>query len=166
MMKKMILTALLLVGFSIPAAAQNSIENLYCSDYHGYRVQIIPDSSARLIAEADISTYGVPQIRINPMQLKELSPNARAFAVGYACSNLTLGHLVRSVDNIYDHYDRVGNADCSVAAKLFYSGQVNKEGIDAIEEEINQMSREQWSHFPGPIRVVTLNEVCELKPMN
>jgi hypothetical protein len=27
----------------------------------------------------------------------------------------------------------VGNADCSVAAKLFNSGQVNKEGIDAIE---------------------------------
>jgi hypothetical protein len=31
--------------------------NLYCSDYHGNRVQIIPDSSARLIAEAGISTY-------------------------------------------------------------------------------------------------------------
>jgi hypothetical protein len=165
MMKKLILTALILIGFSTPVAAQNSIENLYCSDYHGSRVQIITDSSARLIAEAGISNYGVPQIRINPMQLKDLSPNARVFAVGHVCANLTLGHLVKAVDNIYDHYDRVRNADCSVAAKLFYSGQVNKEGIDAIENEINQMSREQWSHFPGPIRVVTLNEVCELKPM-
>ena len=164
-MKKLILTALFLVGFSIPAAAQNSFENLYCSDYHGYGVQIIPDSSARLIAEADISTYGVSQIRINPMQLKDLSPNARAFAIGHVCANHTLGHLVRPVENIYHHYDRVGNADCSVAAKLFYSGQITKEGIDAIEEEINQMSREQWSHFPGPVRFVTLNEVCELKPM-
>ena len=70
MMKKLILTALFLVGFSIPAVAQNSIENLYYSDYHGNRVQIIPDTSASLIAEAGISTYGVPQIRINPMQLK------------------------------------------------------------------------------------------------
>ena len=166
MMKKLILTALFLVGFSIPVAAQNSIENLYCSDYHGNRVQIIPDSSARLIAEAGISTYGVPQIRINPMQLKDLSPNARIFAIGHVCANLTLGHLVRAVENIYDHYDRVGNADCSAAAKLFYSGQVNKKGIDAIEEEINKMSREQWSYFPGPIRVVTLNGVCELKPMD
>jgi hypothetical protein len=166
MMKKLILTVLFLIGFSIPVAAQNAIENLYCSDYHGKRVQIIPDSSARLIAEAGISTYGVPQIRINPMQLKGLSPNARAFAVGHVCANLTLGHLVNAVENIYDHYDRVGNADCSVAAKLFYSGQINKEGVDAIEKEINQMSREQWSHFPGPIRVVTLNEVCELKSMN
>jgi hypothetical protein len=166
MLKNMMLTALFLVGFSIPAVAQNSIENLYCSDYHGNRVQIIPDSSARLIAEAGISTYGVPQIRINPMQLKDLSPNARIFAIGHVCANLTLGHLVRAVENIYDHYDRVGNADCSAAAKLFYSGQVNKKGIDAIEEEINKMSREQWSHFPGPVRVVVLNEVCELKPMN
>ena len=88
MMKKLILTALFLVGFSIPAVAQNSIENLYCSDYHGNRVQIIPDTSASLIAEAGISTYGVTQIRINPMQLKELSPNARGFTVGYVFTNL------------------------------------------------------------------------------
>ena len=88
MMKKLILTALFLVGFSIPAVAQNSIKNLYCSDYHGNRVQIIPDSSARLIAKAAISTYGVPQIRINPMQLKDLSPNARGFTVGYVFTNL------------------------------------------------------------------------------
>ena len=118
MMKKLILTALFLVGISIPAVAQNSIENLYCSDYHGNQVQK-PDSSARLNAEAGISTYGVPQIRINPMQLKGLSPNAKAFAVCLYCANLTLGHLVRVVDNIYDHCDRVGNADCLVAAKLF-----------------------------------------------
>ena len=166
MLKNMMLTALFLVGFSIPAVAQNSIENLYYSDYHGNRVQIIPDTSASLIAEAGISTYGVPQIRINPMQLKDLSPNAKGFAVGHIFTNLTQGHLVRAVDNIYDHYDRVGNADCSVEAKLFYSDEVNKKGIYAIEEEINQMSREQWFHFPGPIRVVTLNGVCELKPMD
>ena len=88
MLKNMMLTALFLVGFSIPAVAQNSIENLYYSDYHGNRVQIIPDTSASLIAEAGISTYGVPQIRINPMQLKELSPNARGFTVGYVFTNL------------------------------------------------------------------------------
>jgi hypothetical protein len=126
MMKKLILTALFLVGFSIPAVAQNSIENLYFSNYHGNRYQITPDTSASLIAEAGISTYGVTQIRINPKQLKGLSPNARAFAVGHVCTNLTLGHLVRAVDNVYNHYDRVGNADYSVAVKLFYSGQVNK----------------------------------------
>ena len=89
MLKNMMLTALFLVGFSIPAVAQNSIENLYYSDYHGNRVQIIPDTSASLIAEAGISTYGVPQIRINPMQLKDLSPNASGFAVGNICTNLT-----------------------------------------------------------------------------
>ena len=100
------------------------------------------------------------------MQLKDLSPSARAFAIGDVCANLTLSHLARPVENIYHHYDRVGNADRSVAAKLIYSGQITKEGIDGIEEEMNQMSREQWSHFLGPIRVVTLNEACELKSMD
>ena len=119
MLKNMMLTALFLVGFSIPAVAQNSIENLYCSDYHGNQVQIIPDSSARLNAEAGISNYGVSQIRINQMQLKGLSPNAKAFAVCLYCANLTLGHLVRAVDNVYDNYDKVENVDCSVVAKMF-----------------------------------------------
>ena len=51
-------------------------------------------------------------------------------------------------------------------SETFYSGQITKEGIDGIEEEMNQMSREQWSHFLGPVGVVTLNEVCELKSMD
>ncbi len=164
-MKKLILTAIFLSLFPFSAGAQNSFENLYCSDYHGNRVQVIPDSSARQMAEAGISTFGVPQIRVNPTQLKELSPKTRAFAINHVCANLVLGHLVRSVDNIYDHYDRVGNADCWAAGKLFYGDIIDKDGVDAIEAEINQLNREQWSHFPGPVRVVTLNEACELKPM-
>lgn len=118
------------------------------------------------MAEAAISTYGAPYIKVNPGQLKDLSPHAKAFAVNHVCANHTLGHLVKAVDNIYDHYDRVGNADCWAAAKLFYSGIINSEGVTTLEEEINQLNREQWSHFPGPVRVVTLNDACELKPMN
>ncbi len=165
-MKKLILTSIFVLLFSFPVGAQESFENLYCSDYHGTRVKIISNPSARQMAEADISADGLSHIRINPAQLKDLSPHSRAFAINHVCASLTLGHLVKGVDNIYDHYDRVGNADCWAAAHLFYSGVIDKEGVDAIEEEINQLSREQWTHFPGPVRVVTLNKVCELKPMN
>ena len=164
-MKKIFLTVIFLAAFSIPATAQ-TIENLYCSDYHGMRVQVIVDSSARQMAEAGIATLGTPQIRVNPAQLKDLSPNARAFAVNHVCANHTLGHLVKGADDVYHHYDRVGNADCWAAAKLFYAGVVDKDGVDAIEKEINQLNREQWSQFPGPVRVITLNEVCKLKPMH
>ncbi|MBC8283412.1 MAG: hypothetical protein H8E32_06320 [Nitrospinae bacterium] len=164
-MNRLIVAAIFLMLSSSPAWAQNTMENIYCSDYHGTRVQIIPDASARQLAEAGISTLGVPHIRVNPAQLKDLSPNTRAFAVNHVCANLTLGHLVRGVDNIYDHFERVGNADCWAATKLFYGGIVDKDGVDAIEAEINEMNREQWSHFPGPVRVVTLNGACELKPM-
>lgn len=164
-MNKLILTVIFLVTFSIPAGAQNPIEKLYCSDYHGSRVQIISDVSARQIAEAGISTLGTPQIRVNPAQLKDLSLNTRSFAINHVCANHTLGHLINGVEDIYHHYDRVGNADCWAAAKLFYAGIVDKDGVDAIEEEINQLTREQWSHFPGPVRVVSLNDVCALKEM-
>jgi len=165
LMKKTFLIVIFLAAFSTPAGAQNSIEEFYCSDYHSSRVQIISDASARQMVEAGISTLGAPQIRVNPAQLKDLSKNTRAFAINHVCANHTLGHLVRGVEDIYDHYDRVGNADCWAAAKLFYAGIVDKDGVDAIEEEINQLTREQWSHFPGPVRVVSLNDVCELKEM-
>tara|TARA_B100001123_G_C15106493_1_gene945690 strand:- start:408 stop:905 length:498 start_codon:yes stop_codon:yes gene_type:complete len=164
-MKNFILAAIFLNLFSIQVEAQGSIDNLFCSDYHGIKVQIIPDSSARQIAEADISTFGMPRIWINPGKLKGLSPQTRAFAINHVCANHTLGHLLIGANNIYDHYDRVGNADCWAAAKLFYGGIVDKDGVDAIETEINELNREQWAHFPGPVRVVTLNKVCGLKPM-
>jgi len=105
-------------------------------------------------------------IRINSGQLSDLSGNARSFAVNFSCGSLVLGHLVKGAQDIYDHYDQVGNADCWAAAKLFYSGRIDKEGVVALEEEINQLTREQWSHFPGPVRVVSLNDVCKLKPLN
>ena len=165
-MRKILLIFIFLAAFINSAAAQNSFLNARCSDYHGSRIQIISDSSARQMAEAGISTLGTPQIHVNPAQLKNLSPNARAFALNHVCGNHTLGHLVNDAEDIYHHYERVGNADCWAAAKLFYAGLVDKEGVDAIEEEVNQLSREQWSHFPGPVRVVVLNDVCALKPMN
>jgi hypothetical protein len=58
----------------------------------------------------------------------------------------------------------VGNDDFSVAANPFYSGKINKEGIDGIEKNINQMSLDQCLHFIGPIRIVSLKEVCGLIP--
>jgi hypothetical protein len=93
-----------------------------------------------LIPETDISSYFVPQIRINLLKLRDLSPNYRTFAVRHAFTNLTLDYLIRGVGNINDHNDRLISADFSVAANLFYGGKINKEGIDAIEKKINQMS--------------------------
>ena len=165
-MHRSIWTAIFLTAFSLPAWAQESFDNMYCSDYHSARVKIVSDSSARKLSEAGMTTGGSSIIRINAGQISDLSANARSFAVNFSCASLTLGHLVKGAEDINDHYNQVGNADCWAAAKLFYNGRIDKEGVTALEEEINQLNREQWSHFPGPVRVVSLNDTCELKPMN
>ncbi|MBC8288316.1 MAG: hypothetical protein H8E42_12645 [Nitrospinae bacterium] len=165
-MQRLIWITIFLMTFSLPAWAQESLDNAYCSDYHSARVKIVSDSSARKLTEASMTASGRSVIRINLGQLNELSNNARSFAVNFSCGRLVLGHLVKGAEDIYDHYDQVGNADCWAAGKLFYSGRIDKNGVTALEEEINQLNREQWSHFPGPVRVVALNDTCELKPLN
>ena len=165
-MRIMIGTAIFLITFSLPAWAQESFDNMYCSDYHSARVKIVSDSSARKLSEAGMTASGQSVIRINSRQLQDLSKNARSYAVNFSCASLVLGHLVKGAEDIYDYYDQVGNADCWAVGKLFYNDQIDKNGITALEEEINQLNREHWSHFPGPVRVVSLNDTCELKPLN
>lgn len=165
-MRIMIWTAVLLITFSLPAWAQESFDNMYCSDYHSARVKIVSDSSARKLSEASMTAGGNSVIRINAGQLGNLSNNARSFAVNFSCASLVLGHLVKGAESIYEHFDQVENADCWAVGKLFYNDQIDKAGITALEEEINQLDRKLWSHFPGPVRVVSLNDTCKLKPMN
>ena len=165
-MRRLIWTTVFLIAFSLPAWAQEALDNTYCSDHHGARVKIVSDSSARKLSEAGMTATGSSVIRINSGQLSNLSSNVRSFAVNFSCASLTLGHLVKGARDIYEHYDQVGNADCSAAAKLFYSGRLDLEGVVTLEEEINQLTREQWSHFPGPVRVVSLKDSCSLKPLN
>ncbi len=165
-MQRSLWIAVFLTAFSLPAWAQESMDSMYCSDYHSAHVKMVSDSSARKISEASMTAGGNSVIRVNSGQLSDLSANARSFAVNFSCARLVLGHLVKGAENIYQHYDQVENADCWAVGKLFYSERINKEGISALEEEINQLNREQWSHFPGPVRVVSLNDACKLKPMN
>ena len=165
-MRIMIWTAVFLITFSLPAWAQGSLNNMYCSDYHSARVKIVSDSSARKLSEASMTAGGNSVIRVNAGQLTSLSNNARLFAVNHSCASLTLGHLVKGAESVYEHFDQVENADCWAVGKLFYNDQIDKDGITALEEEINQLDRKLWSHFPGPIRVVSLNDTCKLKPLN
>jgi hypothetical protein len=165
-MKKLIWATVFLMTFSVPAWAQDSLNNLYCSDYYSSRVKITADASAQKISEADINKMGNSIININPGQLPDLSENARLYAASFSCDTLLLGHLMKGYESIYHHYDQVENADCWAAGKLLYGNILDKAGLRALEKEINKMSREQWSHFPGPVRVVALNETCELRPMN
>ena len=165
-MQRLIWVAVFLTAFSLPAWAEESPGSMYCSDHHGTHVKMFSDSSARKISEANIATGGYSTIRINLGQLSDLSANARSFAVGFSCARLTLGHLVKGAENIYEHFDQVENADCWAAGKLFYEGGVDKKGLTALEEEINHLNREQWSHLPGPVRVISLNDTCKLTPLN
>lgn len=94
-MQRLIWTTIFLMTFSLPAWAQESFDNMYCSDYHSARVKVVSDSSARKLSEANMTRGGGSVIRINAGQLNDLSNNARSFAVNFSCARLVLGHLVK-----------------------------------------------------------------------
>jgi hypothetical protein len=94
-MRIMIGTAIFLINFSLPAWAQWSFDNMYCSDYHSASVKLISDSSARKFTEASMTTSGRSVIRVNMGQLQDLSKNTRSYAVNFLYACLVLAHLIK-----------------------------------------------------------------------
>ena len=77
-MRIMLWTTIFLITFSLPAWAQESFNNMYCSDYHSARVKLVSDSSARKLSEASMTTSDRSVIRVNIGQLKDLPKNTRS----------------------------------------------------------------------------------------
>ena len=50
--------------------------------------------------------------------------------------------------------------------KIYYNDQINKNGFTALEEGMNQLNVGRWSQFPGRVRFVSLNDTCQLNPIN
>ena len=50
--------------------------------------------------------------------------------------------------------------------KIYYNDQIDKNGFTALEEEMNPLNGERWSQFPEPVRFVSLNDTCQLNPIN
>jgi hypothetical protein len=87
--------------------------------------------------------------------------------VNFSCGCLELGYLVKLTEGTYDYYEQIGNADCwNVGKNIYYNDQINKNGFNALEEEINPLNGERWSHFPEPVRFVSLNDTCQLNLIN
>jgi hypothetical protein len=81
-MQVMIGTAIFLITFSLPVSAQESFDNMYCSDYHSAQVKIVSNSSARKLFEPSMTTLGRSVIRFNTGQVKDLAKNTRFFMPG------------------------------------------------------------------------------------
>jgi hypothetical protein len=60
--------------------------------------------------------------------------------------------------------NRLGTPIARQWGGLYY--QTDKNGFTAPEKEMNQLNGERWSHFPEPVRYVSLSDTCELKLIN
>ena len=81
-MQVMIGAAISLITFSLPVWAQESFDNMYCSDYHSAPVKTVSDSLARKLSDASLTTSGRSVIRFNTGQVKDLAKNTRVFIPG------------------------------------------------------------------------------------
>ena len=162
-MKKFILALMTVLLLAVPVMAQQSPHQIFCTDYSGFRIQWVPDGNAALMVSSGYSINGIPVIRYNESLAADMSPTVRQFFYHNECARLVLGFKLSDPSSAAELLDRAGIADCWVASRLYYSGKVNIEGLNSLQEEINVLPRTTWKHLPTPIRVVDLTKACHLK---
>lgn len=123
------------------------------------------NESPTKVAEASYLLDGTPVLRVNQRILANwgVDPLLGKYALNYACARLVLGHVIKPRRDTYGTLKQVSNADCWAINRFYYDTRNDVSIVDEIQEKINNLSREQWVHFPGPVRVVDFKGSCRFK---
>ncbi|QPJ64806.1 MAG: hypothetical protein G3M78_05140 [Candidatus Nitrohelix vancouverensis] len=156
--------SILFFGFlsAILFATTASAASFHCSDYRGDRVDFRSSPEVTKIAIAGYSFGGNPVIWENDGLGAEWDSLMKQYAYYYECGRHVVGNTLRDNGHNYESWNQVSLADCWAASKLVISEGVSKEDIEALQTQLNEMEREQWARFPGPVRVLDLVKDCRI----
>lgn len=153
---KFLISTILAVAFLFPVNALADMPDKYCRDY-GFEKAVWKENSSEVkVIRASYLANGTPVLTVNPEALSswQADPLVEKYAFYYECARLTLGHLIRPAEDRYEAYEQVKSADCWAINKFYYYVSNELGVIAELQEKINNMPREQWMRFPGPVRVV------------
>lgn len=130
-------------------AAQVSFGGCYVGT--GYPVPSIANYNINDIAMAGIAN-GQPVIYYNPNILNMMSPPTQFFFYFHECAHHVLGHTIG-----YSHpLSREQEADCWAIRQLVGSGRFGAGEVNAVQRDLANFGRGDWSHLPGPQRAINL----------
>ncbi len=139
----------------IGAANHGHAEVTYdgCIDSRGNSVASIKDYSINDVAIARLE-YNYPVIRYNPRVLSQMSePTSRFFYI-HECAHHALQHTM--------HMPSLQNeraADCWAIRTMQSDLELSLQELRAIQNDIAQKGRADWTHLPGPYRAIDI-ESC------
>ncbi len=156
--------SILFIGFlsAILFATTASAASFHCSDYRGDLVDFRSSPEVTKIAIAGYSFGGNPVIWENSSLGSEWDSLMKQYAYYYECGRHVLGNTLTDNGSNYETWNQVNHADCWATSKLVISEGVSKDDINALQTQINEMAREQWSRFPGQVRKLNLLKDCRI----
>lgn len=122
-----------------------------CIDFRGLPVASVMNPSVQDVAMATYAPNGAPIIVYNPYIVSWLSPPTRLFFYAHECAHHVLAHGVRGHPLV-----REQEADCWGVQQLVSKGLLSDEDLSAVQQDIAQFGRGDWTHLPGPQRAINL----------
>ena len=131
-----------------------------CLDHYSKQVSVVKSRTGKSV-EAAYTQRGLPILRVNFHALVKLKPSVllQEYMYFHECARHVLGHVVTAPRTEYEYDQQINRADCWAANRLYYY-EHGVEPVSQVQEMINSLSREQWVHFPGPVRKVDFKEDC------
>lgn len=153
---KFFIFALMAVFLLLPVNALADMPQKYCRD-HGFKQVVWKEDSGNIkVIKASYLANGTPVLTVHPRVLSswQADPLVEKYAFYYECARLALGHLIKPTADRYEAYEQVKIAECWAINKFYYDTSYEVGVVTELQEKINNMPREQWMRFPGPVRVV------------
>lgn len=131
------------------AVAQVTYEG--CIDFRGMPVASVMDNSINDVAVAHISN-GQPLIRYSTQVLAMLSAPTRRFFYVHECAHHALAHTAAAPS-----LQNERQADCWAARTMRSQLGFSNSDLQAVSADIARVGRADWTHLPGPYRVIDIN---------
>jgi hypothetical protein len=122
-----------------------------CKDFRGIPVASVSDANVPDVAMATYAYTGEPIIIYNPNVLVSLSPPTRLFFYAHECAHHALGHGVQG-----HPLTREQEADCWGIRLLVGKSLLSDLDVTAIQLDIANLGRGDWTHLPGPYRAINI----------
>ncbi len=135
------------------ASAQELITHDGCIDQFGLPVISILKEDFPTVAAATRLVDGTPVVYYNPNALSWFTRQTCLFCYAHECAHHVLGHTIGDAYPMTMEQE----ADCWAIRELYQSGQVNRNDVQIISDDIARLlGSGSWVHLPGPARAINL----------
>ncbi|MBM3526572.1 MAG: hypothetical protein FJX62_00635 [Alphaproteobacteria bacterium] len=139
--------SLLLTGTLVNAQHMVGGMPVYCNDFRGIPVVLVPNAGLNDVGMATLGPGGQPVMILNPMVMNSLPPVMQLFWYGHECAHHVLGHIARRSPT------NEAEADCWSVRTGRQQGWFPPQAFQLLITTLGNSPGSPWGHLPGPARI-------------